>query len=61
MIVIRENGGIFYPAGGRVVLHTPLKTFPKETKRHAKAQKQSFAASGGVWRAYAIRPYPTGQ
>ena len=25
MIVIRENGGIFYPAGGRGVLHTPLK------------------------------------
>ena len=25
MIVIRENGGIFYLAGGRGVLHTPLK------------------------------------
>ena len=25
MIVIRVNGGIFYPAGGRDVLHTPLK------------------------------------
>ena len=25
MIVIRVNGGVFYPAGGRGVLHTPLK------------------------------------
>ena len=25
MIVIGENGGVFYPAGGRGVLHTPLK------------------------------------
>ena len=25
MIVIRVNGGTFYPAGGRGVLHTPLK------------------------------------
>ena len=25
MIVIRVNSGVFYPAGGRGVLHTPLK------------------------------------
>ena len=25
MIVIMEHGGVFYPAGGRGVLHTPLK------------------------------------
>ena len=25
MIVIRANGGLFYPAGCRGVLHTPLK------------------------------------
>ena len=35
-----------YP--GRGVLHTPLRTFPKETKRFANAQKWSFTASGGV-------------
>ena len=48
-----------YPSRGAKAY--ALRTFPKETKRHAKVQKQSFAASGGVWRAYAIRPYPTGQ
>ena len=41
---------------GRGAKAYALRTFPKETKRLANAQKRSFAASGGVCGAYAIAP-----
>ena len=43
-----------YP--GRGAKAYAIRTFPKETKRHAKTQKRSFAASGCVWGAYAFAP-----